>query len=341
MKWTMLSKAHRIGDMRHLGQLVATYRGEWPLARKLSLGGLLVMVLTLMARALQDIFSTNPGMCEGGAIVLCFWVTGLCVCVVLVLYVLVWSYLLLPSYVLLYEEGLVVTHWLTLSAVRWDEVATVFIVSGHRDVIERIWDMFRGKLSSLPPRRCRIYTQQGRSLRFHRRFLPSEHQGSFPDLWARSRAESELIYRVEREVALRLWEQVVPIYQAGQPVSFGQVQVSRQGVCSWLGTLAWKDIERLVVFDAEGAIRRFSATEALSQAQQARPLSEPVPDLAVHLVYWHEDVGPSAWITLKRKDHQAPAWAWEVSAMPNALVFVALVTTILQQDEGESVSPFS
>lgn len=328
-------QANLITETHQLGQSMATYRCEWRPARKLSIGCLQTVALAMVALYPWALFLANPRAFREIATV-CLSITGLFFFALLVLFVGIWSHTISPRHVLFCAEGFVYTQGRKVQAVRWDEVDTFQKVKGELTGIESLWYMLRWyilrrEVPFIPPYRFSLRTKQGTTFRFRETFLNLALAGSFADISERFHAELELADRMEREISIRLWEKTVAAYQAGHPVIFGKVQVSRQGVHIRREVRSWNEIDSLALYDDEGVIREFKSSEPSSDTHEETNISLPASDLNSHLAYWQEEVSPVTWIVLGVKDQYAHGWEWCVSEVPNALVFVALIAYALHQ----------
>ena len=348
-------QAYLIMEKHQLGQLVATYRGEWRPAVKLSLGGGLIVAL-LIAAVLSWGMILGGSQTPGEAATLGTSITGLVFLALVVLLVRIWFQTISLRYVLLCAEGFVSVQGHKVQAVRWDEVETFYRGAGQVPVIESQWYVLRREVLPLPPPSFSLRTKQGASFHFNRTFLNLAQAGSFTDLEERFHAENQLANRMEQEISNRLWEKAVAAYQKGLPVTFdpdrritrrlraahqtvtfGKLQISAQGVRKGRKMRSWDEIDSLALEDDEGVIREFKRPEPSSDTPEEAGVSLPPSDLETHLAvtYWHEEVAPLALIILQmkeeRRDEHTLNRGWYVSEVPNALVFVALIAYALHQ----------
>jgi hypothetical protein len=70
------------------------------------------------------------------------------------------------------------------------------------------------------------------------------------------RHADELGATIEEEVTRRMLSQVLTIYQRGEPVRFGQVQVSQQGISTGGDILPWKSVEEVQMHGGILAIKQ-------------------------------------------------------------------------------------
>jgi hypothetical protein len=249
-------QAYLIMEKHQLGQLVATYRGEWRPAVKLSLGCGLIVAL-LIAAALSWGMILGVSQTPGEAATLVMSITGLFFLALFVLFVRIWFQTISPRYVLLCIEGFVDVRMHKARAVHWDEVETFYKGTGRVTFIESIWYVLRREVLPIPPPSFSLRTKQGAIFHFNRTFLNLAQAGSFTDTEERFHAETQLANRMEQEISNRLWEKAVAAYQKGLPVTFDRVQVSQQGVRSKRTMRSWDEIDGLTLYDDEGMIREF------------------------------------------------------------------------------------
>lgn len=351
-------QAYLIMEKHQLGQLVATYRGEWRPAVKLSLGGGLIVAL-LIAAVLGWGMILGGSQTPGEAATLGTSITGLVFLALVVLFVRIWFQTISLRYVLLCAEGFVSVQGHKVQAVRWDEVETFYRGAGQATFNEGQWYVLRREVLPLPPPAFSLRTKQGAIFHFNRTFLNLAQAGSFTDLSERFHAEKQLADRMEQEISNRLWEKAVAAYQKGLPVTFdpdrritrrlraahqkrlpvtfGKLQISAQGVRKGRKMRSWDEIDSLALEDDEGVIREFRRPEPSPDTPEEAGVSLPPSDLETHLAvtYWQEEVGPLALIIFQMKeecrDEHTLNRGWYASEVPNALVFVALIAYALHQ----------
>ncbi len=242
-----------------------------------------------------------------------------------------------PWYVLLYPEGFISAKGRKVDTARWDQVITVRQEYTRKQGFPNAIGLLQYTLH-MTDRTTLTFSETFLNLEIAHLFHPRDRDLPWFKLIGRQETEvasiyerlnaawkqmTELIHVMEREVVTRLLPGAVAMYRAGLPVTFGQLQISVEGISDAETTLPWDEFD-CIIFREEGNGR----------------LSESVPyadssTLAERLAWWQEEIFPQDTMLIAGKKEHSASWSLAVSEVPNAFLLMELADYALHQPTHE------
>ena len=311
MKTYLRARAEQAAESLRLGKPVAEYQqGVTPSMKRLiySTMGLALLLLIGIPISVILLFILTPYPIPGYFIV--FVLTMAITLWLLLLGTTIWAwygYWSDPWGVLLYAEGFVDMRMRRVRGARWDHIETIQQHPTNRGARYTLRTSDRAKFS------------------FDTIYLNPATAQPTQDLEAQMRQSSAQLHAtIEREVATWLWERILGDYQAGLPVAFGLLRVSRQGVSDGQVHLPWNKMAAVRLGDDD----RYGSWHVIRELKP--PASQQASHTAMrsllerHLSYWLEEVSPSTYLQIAAKDVDVPLISLPLSQAPNALLLVTL-----------------
>lgn len=318
MKAYLRARAEQAAKSLRLGKLVAEYQqGVTPPMKGLVYGtmGLLLLLLIGLPVAVILLLILTPYPLPGSFIVfvlamaITFWL--------LLLGTTIWAWYAYwsdPWGMLLYAEGFVDVRMRRVRGVRWDHIETVQQRPTNRGA------------------RYILRTSDRATFSFGTIYLNLATTQPTQDLEVQMyQFTAQLHATIEREVAIWLWERILEDYQAGLPVAFGPLRVSRQGVSDGQVHLPWNKMAavRLGDDDRYGSWHIIRELKPLASQQASHTAMRSL--LERHLSCWLEEVSSSTYLQIAAKDVDVPPISLPLSQVPNALLLVTLFDYLFHQ----------
>ena len=163
----------------------------------------------------------------------------------------------IPWLVYLYTEGFISAKGRKIESVPWDQVQAISRVLINCDLIERrdgkplFFDntfLNLATASQLDPRE--------RDWPFWRMIGRQETEiALLQERWLVARKQTlELMHVLEREITTRLFPNMVADFQAGLPVAFGSLELSREGVNDGKQLLHWEQLDQIILWGEEDGL---------------------------------------------------------------------------------------
>jgi hypothetical protein len=337
------SQADQAANALQFGSPVAIYQQVFSPSEKRSIYGLIIMYIILVmffpSYSLIEALSTHMASI---AIIVCiiFFVS-------FSLFTLIFAPILFfrsatPWYVLLYPEGFISAQGRKITTGRWGQVLAIqqklllkLAFPGTRSILQYTLHMADNRQLAFIDTFLNLETAN--LLHLRDRDLPGfnlirrqeaevvSRSARFEAAW---KQKTELIHVMEREVVTRLLPEVVATYQARLPVTFGQLQISIEGISDGEMMLPWHGLDHITLHHA------LASLPLNGEADDSQADTVPYADsqtLLERLEWWQNNIIPQHAMLIIGKEKGSACWSLAVSEIPNAFLLMELADYALRQ----------